>query len=95
MSSETKSQTKITTDHDEIRRWVKEHGGRPAIVRDTKSDDGSVLRIDFPGGAGEDELESVSWDDWFDIFDRNQLAFLYQDRKADGGDSTFFKLVHR
>jgi hypothetical protein len=70
-------------------------GSRPAIVRDTKSDDGNVLRIDFPGGAGEDELESVSWDDWFDIFDRNQLAFLYRNPKADGGDSGFFKLVHR
>jgi hypothetical protein len=42
-----------------------------------------------------DRARSVSWDDWFDIFDRNQLAFLHQNPKADGGDSGLFKLVHR
>jgi anaerobic selenocysteine-containing dehydrogenase len=96
MASEAKSQSKSTTDHEEIRRWVEEHGGRPVIVRGTRDESGSgVLRIDFPGGAGEDELEPVSWDEWFEIFDRNQLAFLYQEEKASGEDSTFFKLVRR
>jgi hypothetical protein len=97
MASDTRSQTKTTTDRDEIRRWVEEHDGTPAVVRGTRDDDGDggVLRIDFPGGAGEDELEPVSWDEWFEIFDRNDLAFLYQERKAGGEDSTFFKLVSR
>jgi hypothetical protein len=89
------STTNTTTDHDEIRTWVEEHGGRPAIVRGTRDDDGGVLRIDFPGGAGEDELEPVDWDEWFRIFDDRGLAFLYQAEKADGEDSTFFKLVSR
>jgi hypothetical protein len=89
------STTNTTTDHDEIRTWVEEHGGRPAIVRGTRDDDGGVLRIDFPGGAGEDELEPVDWDEWFRIFDDRDLAFLYQAEKADGEDSTFFKLVSR
>jgi hypothetical protein len=53
------------------------------------------LRIDFPGGAGADELEHISWDEGFGKFDENDLAFLYQKRKADGSDSTFFKLVRR
>jgi hypothetical protein len=95
MTSHAKSQTKTTTDHEEIRRWVEEHGGTPAIVRGTRGGDSAVLRIDFPGGTGEDELEHVSWDEWFRMFDQNQLAFLYQERKADGEDSTFFKLVRR
>ena len=90
------SETKTTTDHDEIRRWVEEHDGRPARVRGTGSGEGDgVLRIDFPGGAGEDQLEHIDWDEWFEIFDRNNLAFLYQERKASGEDSTFFKLVRR
>jgi hypothetical protein len=96
MSSETKSETRTTTDHDEIRRWVEEHGGKPAVVKGTRdSGGGGVLRVDFPGGAGEEQLEHVSWDEWFEIFDRNNLAFLYQERKAGGEDSTFFKLVSR
>jgi hypothetical protein len=84
------SETKTTTDHDEIRRWAEEHGGRPARVKDT-----NILRIDFPGGAGDDELEDISWDEWFQIFDSQNLAFLYQERRADGEDSTFHKLVSR
>jgi hypothetical protein len=90
------SKTRTTTDHEEIRRWVEEHGGKPARVRGTGSDgDPGVLRIDFPGGSGEEELEPIDWDEWFRKFDENNLAFLYQEEKADGGDSTFFKLVKR
>jgi hypothetical protein len=90
------SKTKSTTDHDEIRNWVEEHGGKPAGVRGTGSGgDPGVLRIDFPGGAGEDQLEHMSWDEWFEKFDESNLALLYQDQKASGEDSTFFKLVAR
>jgi hypothetical protein len=88
--------SKTTTDHDEIRRWVEEHGGRPAAVRGTgDGDDPGVLRIDFPGGAGEEELEPISWDQWFEKFDESGLALLYQEHKSNGEDSTFFKLVSR
>jgi hypothetical protein len=89
------SKTKTTTDHDEIRRWVEEHGGKPVSVRGTGNGEAGVLRIDFPGGAGQDELEPISWDEWFEKFDENDLAFLYQEEKASGEDSTFFKLVSR
>lgn len=90
------STTTTTTDHEEIRRWVEEHGGKPASVKGTEgSDEAGVLRIDFPGGAGEDDLEHIDWNDWFGKFDQEGLAFLYQQQKADGGDSTFFKLVSR
>src|SRR3954451_12148822 len=59
------SETKTTTDPDEIRRWVEAHGGRPARVRGTGDDkDPGILPIDFPGGAGEEELEPISWDEW-------------------------------
>ena len=58
-------------------------------------DDPGILRIDFPGGAGEDSLEPISWEEWFQKFNENKLAFLYQDEQASGEDSTFFKLVQR
>jgi hypothetical protein len=85
-----------TTDHEEIRRWVEEHGGRPVSVRGTGTDhDPGVLRIDFPGGAGDDEFEPISWEVWFEKFEREGLGFLYQKEKASGEDTTFFKLVNR
>jgi hypothetical protein len=90
------SETNTTTDHDEIRRWVEEHDGKPASVKGTENgDEAGVLRIDFPGGAGEDQLEHIDWDAWFEKFDDNGLALLYQEKKASGEDSTFFKLVKR
>jgi hypothetical protein len=90
------SKSKTTTDHEEIRGWVEEHGGKPASVRGTDDGgDAGVLRIDFPGGAGEDQLEPISWDEWFDKFESESLAFLYQQQKASGEDSTFFKLVKK
>jgi hypothetical protein len=89
------SETNQTTDHDEIRQWAEAHGAEPATVRGTSQEGAGVLTLDFPGGAGEDRLEHISWDEWFEKFDRENLAFLYQERKSSGEDSTFFKLVRR
>src|SRR3954470_20480674 len=81
-----------TTDHDVIRSWVEARGGCPAHVKGsgTRRDPG-ILRIDYPGFSGGTSLEKISWDAFFDAFDENQLAFLYQDKKG----SRFSKLVHR
>ena len=53
------------------------------------------MRLDFPGVGEEDALEEISWDEWFEKFDENNLAFLYQDEMADESESRFFKLVKR
>jgi hypothetical protein len=89
-------ETKTTTDHQTIRRWAEDRGGSPARVRGTGGgEDPGMLRIDFPGGAGEDQIEHIPWDEWFQKFDQNRLAFVYEDEKADAESSTFFKLVKR
>jgi hypothetical protein len=89
-------QSKTTTDHETIRRWAQARHGEPASVRGTEAgDEAGILRIDFPGGAGEDQLAHISWEDWFAKFDEKKLAFLYQDEKASGEGSTFFELVSR
>ena len=88
-------ESKTTTDHDTIRKWAEERGGRPAGVKGTGGgEDPGVLRINFPGGA-EESLEEISWDEFFEKFEENKLAFLYQDEKASGEQSTFFKFVSR
>ncbi len=86
--------SKQTTDHDEIRTWVEERGGKPARVEGTGSgDDQGVLRIDFAGD--DDQLEEISRDDWLRAFDEDDLAFVYQDETSDGEASRFNKLVSR
>ena len=87
-------ESKTTTDHKEIRKWVEARGGSPATVKRTGNDaDPGVLRIDFPGYSGGDSLEHISWDAFFEKFDEKHLAFLYQDKTKDGEESRFFKLV--
>lgn len=83
-----------TTDHDEIRRAVEARGGCPATVKSThKKGDVGLLRIDFPGYSGQQTLESISWDEFFEKFDQEHLALLYQEKTKSGRPSRFFKLV--
>jgi hypothetical protein len=85
------SESKTTTDHGEIRKWVEARDGKPSRVRDRS--EGGILRIDF--GEPEETLEEIGWDRFFEIFDQNKLAFLYQDKTNDGGVSRFNKFVNR
>jgi len=85
-----------TTDRETIQRWVEDRGGSPAAVKATeKGDDPGLLRINFPGYSGEDRLENISWEEFFQKFDEKNLAFLYQDETRDGETSRFWKLVSR
>ena len=89
-------ESKTTTNHGEIQSWVEERGGHPSRVKGTESK-GSVglLRIDYPGFSGEETLEEITWGEFFEAFDRERLAFLYQDETKDGKLSRFSKLVDR
>ena len=79
-----------TTDHDEIREWVEDHDGQPARVEGTgDGDDGGLLRIDFD--ESDDDLEDISWDEFFEEFEENDLALVYEG----GEDTRFTKLVSR
>lgn len=84
-----------TRDHDTIRAWVEKRGGVPSIVKGTatKKDGGGILRIDFPGYSGEDSLQKISWEEFFQKFDDSKLEFLYQEKTADGKESRFNKFV--
>jgi len=91
----------VTRDHDTIREWVESRGGHPACVAGTERGRGAkqgreancLLRIDYPGFSGEGKLKEMDWQDFFDQFDKQGLAFLYQDKTAAGRTSRFSKLV--
>jgi hypothetical protein len=86
--------TRTTRDHEEIRRWAEERGGKPAHVKSTgSSDDPGILRIDFPGYSGEGSLEPIGWDEWFQKFDERNLALIYEEETAAGSKSNFNKIV--
>lgn len=89
------SSAKTTTNHNEIRKWVEKRGGHPAVVAVTESDDrgGGLLRIDYdePGGNDDTRLRRIGWDEFFEIFDRNDVAFLHDPES----ESRFSKFVER
>lgn len=90
-----KSQANTTTDHRIIKRWTEERNGKPAIVEGTGNTDGpdGLLRIKF--SDKDDKLEPISWDDFFEIFEDNDLEFLFQEETAAGEKSRFFKFIEK
>ncbi len=86
----------VTTDHETIRRWAETRDGQPACVKGTGGkDDIGMLRIDFPGYSGEESLQHIGWEEWFEKFDERGLALLYQEQTAGGARSNFNKLISR
>lgn len=88
--------TKRTTNHEVIRLWCEDRGGVPAAVTETHGrDDVGIIRIHFPGQGSGDQLDEISWDEFFQKFEDAGLAFLYDIRTESGELSRFSKLVSR
>ena len=87
--------SRTLTDHDAIKDWTQERGGRPAMVAATadEGDGAGVLRLDF--GDDDEGLDQISWETWFETFDSQKLALLVQDETSGGETSRFNKLVSR
>lgn len=87
--------SKTTTSLKTIRQWAEEREGKPAIIKGSRKKGSGLLRIDFPGYNGDDTLEKIPWDEWYEIFRENNLRFLYQEKTAEGKESRFFKLIEK
>lgn len=89
--------SRTTQDHEEIRRWAKARGAQPAEVASTHSDgEAGILRFCFPNAPNRKDksLREISWDEFFEKFDENNLELVFQEKTADGQVSNFNKLVH-
>lgn len=85
------------TNHDQIRRWAEARRAKPARVQGTErtKDDVGMIRLDFPGYSGAGSLEEITWEEWFEEFDENDLELIVQEETASGETSNFNKLVKR
>jgi hypothetical protein len=90
-------ESKYTSDHNQIRRWVSARGGQPATIAHSQreGEEAGLLRIDMPGGASNPPLQPISWEEFFKKFDEAGLVFLYQEKNEDGGESHFCKFLNR
>lgn len=91
---ERNGQSLATRNHDVIRQWADSRKASPATAGQPRNNSAGVLRMDFPGYGGK-RLRKVSRDEWFESFDSNKLVFLFQEHKADGSPSNFFRLNFR
>ncbi len=97
VASKTAGSSKITSDHNQIRKWAETRGARPASVKGTGGTKVGVLRLMFPGySEGRSQsLREISWDEFFKKFDENKLSFIYQDETRSGERSNFNKFIKR
>lgn len=99
MSAQKKShdhESRVTTDHDTIRKWADARCGQPSTVEGTanRGENAGVLRIDFPPSPNND-LKAITWEEFFEKFEESDLALVYQEHTADGGESRFCRFVSR
>jgi hypothetical protein len=80
-----------TRSHDVILSWANDRNAMPATVPNTEVDSYlGALRFDIPGFGSGQNLEHVSWSEWFATFDDRQLAMIFQERLQNGRQSSFF-----
>lgn len=87
------SEQKQTTDHKVIQSFAEENKLKPARVKGTGNGSEGMIRLMQPSSpaSDSDNLEEVSWNTWFEAFEKNDLALIFE--KGDSKD--FNKLVSR
>ena len=85
--------TRVTRNHNKIKKWVEDHGGIPAYAAEkiTPDEHEKVLRIIFKNENYSDKMVAMDWNDFFTKFDQANLAFVYKEEKSNG--SNFYKFV--
>lgn len=93
---------KITTDHTTIKEWAKLHKGQPEVIPNSETETGAIgIRIDFPGKlddmylTGDHQPKHISWDEFFRIFDDENLAMEYEDKETIVDPSSAYRFINR
>ena len=83
------SLSKTTQDHEEIKQWAEKRGAVPSEVESTeRKGEPGILRFAFPKAKNHNDgaLKEIEWDDFFEKFDKNGLALVYQDVTSEGAE---------
>lgn len=83
-----------TTDHETIRRWIEERGSTAARVIEPAGDDPGSLAV-VPEGTDDESVEEITWEEFFRIFEEENLAFVYQTTRDDPNERWFCRFIDR
>ena len=81
----------ITIDHELIVAWAR----RRRAVPSTYEGDERPWPLKFSVGSIAAGLVEISWDTFFEEFERANLAFVYRDAGPDGELDDFHEFVNR
>ena len=81
---ETLTESKLTTDHDEIRRWTEDRGEHPALVRKLVRT-GPALRLIFQGYSTGEPMEPIHWVHF--LGSSTSISWRYAIRKRPSGEA--------
>lgn len=94
--------TKATINHQVIRQWAEKLGGKPQII-DNPQAGGDIIgiRIDLPGKldngffSESNHPKETSWEEFFDIFDKQNLALIYNENYQEVDFGSSYKFINR
>jgi hypothetical protein len=79
-----------TTDHSTIREWVRKFSGLPVQFKNDEDTTGKIiLAITFDETRDDNQYRFIAWDEWFNVFEDQKLAFRYHK------DQPAYKLIAR
>lgn len=86
------NQISDTVEPNKIRDWAEQRNGKPALLKqkDDTGRAGEMLKIVFPGDENKD-LDLISWEQFFIIFEENNLKFLF----IDEDEKQFYRMANR
>ncbi|ELY75212.1 hypothetical protein [Natrinema gari] len=89
--SETPTQRRLTTDPERIRKWAEARDAVPVRIRDSEGHGYSFARRDELG----ERHEEVTWDEFTERFEDDDLVFVYHEAEPTGEEMGFFEIVER
>lgn len=90
VESET-THDRVLTDHETVKRWVRQRGGRP-VARSAAGTE--RLDLEFPGEDAED-ASPMDWSEFFAHFEVQGLALACTDESGPTGSGIEYALVDR
>jgi hypothetical protein len=83
----------VTRNHEVIESWAVQLHGKPAMLKSRAGGDATEMLRFQVTDRRQSEYDLVSWNEWFQVFDRADLVFIFQERADDGSVSDLFRLL--
>jgi hypothetical protein len=90
----------VTIEHDKIKQWISKNKGKPEVIDDPSANGDMVgIRVEFPQAVDnylkKEEIQETTWEQFFAIFEEQQLAFEYDSEVSSVDPSLSYRFLKR